>query len=351
MNTAWLHETDAAAPYFAVLDSVAKPTRAREVIVQKDVADLWNQHQALLGDTGRVLAGGCEQWTLNLTTNLPAFTSQLSHLDVPYFGWGPINEQRSLDDATCRLPGEPSCIPDGLLEHLDGIERDVDATASFENSALQFVARAFTRASHRARTAALRTVSRDRRGKPPQLVDALATERAWNLGLTLVDTQAWHTRHVTERYEAWLEANARDAIWPSNSLPFGLGLPFLALLGDVQCFENGDDGGVPIAFEQGLGVLRWDAMRAAGKDVADLDDAFALHFNGDHKPWDTSRCVDETEPRFAKYASLSPKLYEQHLDELARVNATKCSASRRLYGGSSLDGTDFATYAEAYLWA
>ena len=47
-------------------------------------------------------------------------------------------------------------------------------------------------------------------------------------------------RHL--RRTRGLEANARDEIWPSDSLAFGLGLPFLALRGSVECFEDtGDD--------------------------------------------------------------------------------------------------------------
>ena len=161
-------------------------------------------------------------------------------------------------------------------------------------------------------------------------------------------------RALTSKYEGWVDANAREQLWPSDSLAFGLGLPFLALRGEVQCFEDAPEGAREplVAFEQGLGVIRWDAMLAAGKRARDLDDAFALHFNGNGKPWDAERCGADLSPPdaiFVEYAKLSPRLFEEHLRSLVTWNATACA--RRLYGGASVDGTPFDTYAEAYLWA
>ena len=43
-------------------------------------------------------------------------------------------------------------------------------------------------------------------------------------------------------------------------------------------------------FEQGLGVAPWVHT---DRDTKTLDDAFALHWNGNRKPWDLDRCDEE----------------------------------------------------------
>ena len=96
-------------------------------------------------------------------------------------------------------------------------------------------------------------------------------------------------------------------------MAFGLGLPFLALRGEVECFE--DTGAV--SFEQGLGVAPWVHT---DRDTKTLDDAFALHWNGNRKPWDLDRCDEETRPYFLRYLARSPGLYGGHV----AVGATTC---------------------------
>ena len=126
--------------------------------------------------------------------------------------------------------------------------------------------------------------------------------RAWNFGLVVIDLDAWKQHKLTAKYQGWLEANYRREIWPSDSLAFGLGLPFLALRGEVECFEDDNE----VRFEQGLGVTPWVY---ADRDTKTLDDAFALHWNGNRKPWDMDRCDDATRPYFLRYLARSPGLY------------------------------------------
>jgi len=94
-------------------------------------------------------------------------------------------------------------------------------------------------------------------------------------------------------------------------------------------------------------------MRDAGKADADLDAAFALHFNGNGKPWDAERCLDlgelsPPEQRFTRYAELSPKLFGKHRLEMVKMGGKECG--RRLYGHTD-DLEDFEDYADAYVWA
>ena len=65
-------------------------------------------------------------------------------------------------------------------------------------------------------------------------------------------------------------------------------------------------------FEQGLGVAPWVHT---DRDTKTLDDAFALHWNGNRKPWDLDRCDEETRPYFLRYLARSPGLYGGHVAE------------------------------------
>ena len=137
---------------------------------------------------------------------------------------------------------------------------------------------------------------------------------------------------------------------------FGLGLPFLALRGEVECFE--DTGAV--SFEQGLGVAPWVHT---DRDTKTLDDAFALHWNGSRKPWDLDRCDEETRPYFLRYLARSPGLYGGHVAESHGDYYAKCApppprpshhrfladrarAPRRRRSRDSA----FASWDQAYAW-
>ena len=111
-------------------------------------------------------------------------------------------------------------------------------------------------------------------------------------------------------------------------------------------------------FEQGLGVAPWVHT---DRDTKTLDDAFALHWNGNRKPWDMDRCDDATRPYFLRYLARSPGLYGGHVAESGGDYWAQCAPpppryhgfrfQRKLYGVNSVEGTAWATYADAYLWA
>ena len=275
-----------------------------DVIVQRDVLGLTSSgvsSRVTGADHDKVIGAGCSHWVLSKDAKEMEYTTEASYLNVPYFGFGAITPRRSVEDAECVSSGQIHCIPPGLISHLGDLSYQIDSLTT-QNSRL---------------TQPLFD------GAHQSFAESLERSRAWNFGFVLVDLSAWTNFRVTDRYELWLEANARDQIWPSNSLAFGLGLPFLALRGFVQCFEHdyGEDakrsqeysiGGKygRLSFEQGLGIMPWSTMKGAGKRIADLDAAFALHFNGDKKPWDAMRCVgplnlSPTEQRFASYAEMS----------------------------------------------
>ena len=335
-----------------------------DVIVQSDLQFLWDdeQQQNAAASNQKPISASCTHWAINSTTQVPVLDSSLSYLEVPYFGFGAITSRRTLEEATCRRLGSTQCIPPGLFDHLSTVQDTIESQVGpASKEFLPF--RVWRSVTWAARRLLGRTVDASAGNF---FVAELKHERAWNFGFALVKTSAWAEQRLTDKYELWLEANAKDRIFPSDSLAFGLGLPYLALRGAVQCFEPTPGGEraprepeVPekstsrVRFEQGFGFISWDSMVAAGMSEDQLNSATALHFNGKGKPWDAERCTDRAslsapEARFALYASMSPELYAAHLEDPGV--ALDC-ATRRLYGKTPVDGTGFASYSDAYLWA
>ena len=278
-----------------------------DVIVRGDVATL-----AVAGDAA--MAAGCQSWYID-GDQLQSST-ELSYLEVPFFGFGTLGASRSPEDAACAGGGR-ECVPVvdgsplGFFAKLGRVEHLVDAVGAWS-----WPLRSAAALADRAAEAA----AGDARGAGAKFLESLGSSRAWNFGLVVVDVDAWHESALTAKYERWLEANARDEIWPSDSLAFGLGLPFLALRGSVEC--------------------------------SDLEAAFALHWNGNRKPWDPALCDNATRPTFLAALARSPELLAAHV----AGNGTFCEAAaleeeRRLYGQASVAGTRWSSYAEAYLWA
>ena len=274
-----------------------------DVIVRGDVATL-----AVAGDAA--MAAGCQSWYID-GDQLQSST-ELSYLEVPFFGFGTLGASRSPEDAACAEGGR-ECVPVvdgsplGFFAKLGRVEHLVDAVGTWS-----WPLRSAAALADRAAEAA----AGDARGAGAKFLESLGSSRAWNFGLVVVDVDAWHESALTAKYERWLEANARDEIWPSDSLAFGLGLPFLALRGSVECFEDTGD----VRFEQGLGIA---PLAASGRASSDLEAAFALHWNGNRKPWDPELCDNATRPTFLAALARSPELLAAHV----AGNGTFCEAA------------------------
>ena len=255
-----------------------------DVIVQGDITTLKPQQKAV--------AAGCQQWYVN--GDGFESSTELSYADVPYFGYGVLSEERG--DPTCAHEHATECVPGDARQWFAEVARTDEAVAR--------------RASWPRLLRRLAALKDDAFAASPDEGDAFVEElrnaRAWNFGLVVIDLDTWKQHKLTAKYTGWLEANYRREFWPSDSLAFGLGLPFLALRGEVECFE--DTGAV--RFEQGLGVAPWVHT---DRDTKTLDDAFALHWNGNRKPWDLDRCDDATRPYFLRYLARSPGIYGSHL--------------------------------------
>jgi len=303
-----------------------------DVIVQGDVTTLTTRNKAV--------AAGCQQWYVGHEGEFQSSTA-LTYADVPYFGFGVLSGQ---DDPGCSHEGATECVPGDARDWFAEVARTDQAVAR--------------RASWPRFLRRLAAIKDDAFAASPDdgdaFVDELYNTRAWNFGLVVIDLDTWKQRKLTAKYQGWLEANYQRQFWPSDSLAFGLGLPFLALRGEVECFEDDDS----VRFEQGLGVAPWVYT---DRDTKTLDDAFALHWNGNRKPWDMDRCDDATRPYFLRYLARSPGLYGGHVAESGGDYWAACAPpppryhgfrfQRKLYGVNSVAGTAWATYADAYMWA
>ena len=309
-----------------------------DVIVQGDVTTLKTRH--------KTVAAGCQQWYVG--GDGYESSTELTYADVPYFGFGVLSAR-----------GDPSCLQEGATECVPGDARQWFAEVARTDQA---VARRAAWPRFLRRLAAIRDdalfAAEPSLDAGDAFVEELYNTRAWNFGLVVIDINSWKRHKLTAKYTSWLEANYRHKFWPSDSLAFGLGLPFLALRGEVECFEDDDD----VRFEQGLGVTPWVY---ADRDTKTLDDAFALHWNGNRKPWDLDRCDNETRPYFLRYLARSPGLYGGHVAESNGDYYAACAPlphahgfdafgfrhARKLYGTNSVAGSQWATYADAYTWA
>ena len=245
-----------------------------DTIVQGDIADL---HGFDLG--GKAIGAGCLNWVWNSCERMESSLS-LTYADVPYFGVGTLTG-RSVADATCGAAGETECVPEGFFESLSRASREL--------------------------------------GGGGDVASAFRTSRAWNFGLNKFDLAAWRRRGLTEKYVGWMAANAREGWFPETSLGYGLGVAFLAWAGDVACVDDA----LPIS--HGLGFVPYDdfavdlAKRGDRPDpAAALARAYAVHWNGDRKPWDPDRSIRGYEAAYHAHAA----------PEIAR----RFEGSRRLAG-------------------
>lgn len=243
-----------------------------DVVLRGDIAKLWNYPQT------KAISAGCLNWIWNGCGRMEA-SLNYSYVDVPYFGFGSMTGARTyVDNVTCQSPDEHECAPPGFFGSL--------AEASLN--------------------------IRQRGDRPILTVDTLRSKRAWNFGLNKFNLTAWRQANLTEVYFQWIDANARYGWFPTSSLAYGLGIPFLALADDMVCID--DD--LPIL--HGLGFVEADdLMRSA--EVADrgIDTYYALHWNGDRKPWLWESAIDEYADYYLQHAPSIKDTYQHKREQLA----------------------------------
>jgi hypothetical protein len=104
--------------------------------------------------------------------------------------------------------------------------------------------------------------------------------RAFNMGFSLIDTGAWKSAKVTEKFEEWVKVSFEQLLFPPDTLGFGLGLGYFALADAVECYDDKITHLVGLAFvnDESLAAEGWTAKTM-------LEKSAALHYNGANKPW------------------------------------------------------------------
>ena len=107
--------------------------------------------------------------------------------------------------------------------------------------------------------------------------------QAFNMGLNVIDTKVWTSLGLTARFEKLVELNFAHRLFPSNTLAFGLVLGYFAIGDSFECYDS------KISHVVGLAFIPQEQLDAAGYTNEKLEeDFFALHYNGETKPWELS---------------------------------------------------------------
>ncbi|KAJ8600110.1 hypothetical protein CTAYLR_003470 [Chrysophaeum taylorii] len=254
-----------------------------DVVVQGDVARLWEY------PLDKSLTAGCLNWIWNSRCGRMESSTNMSYVQVPYFGFGalPKGGGGSTLDLECTSDDQKECAPPGFFASL------AERSAAIHGTTLT--------------------------------VDALRTKRAWNFGLNKFNMTAWRATNVTERYLEWIEANGELGWFQPTSLGYGLGIPFLTLADDVVCTDD-PAAGMPVL--HGLGFVEPDDLEVANVPLDSIETYYALHWNGDRKPYSEIDAI----PEYANYF-------------LAHAADIKNATSRRRPPGTSVVG-NFVVWTE-----
>ena len=77
-------------------------------------------------------------------------------------------------------------------------------------------------------------------------------QTAWNFGFCLFHSDNWKELELTSKYEHSMKENYRLHEVPETSLVFGLGIPFLAFAGAVDCWDEDI-----MKVRDGFGFIDW----------------------------------------------------------------------------------------------
>ena len=114
----------------------------------------------------------------------------------------------------------------------------------------------------------------------------------WNFGFNLMSLNASRQSNMSALYERLAgQALARRYV-KGSSLLFGLGMPFLAYSGRIECYPPPSRGGWYVL--DGLGYVPPAEMEASGVSAQTIADASVLHFNGGRKPWQSNTFAEYT---------------------------------------------------------
>lgn len=115
----------------------------------------------------------------------------------------------------------------------------------------------------------------------------LEAQLDWNFGVAMIPLVNWREAKMTQLFERWMKANYYLHLVPENSLMFGLGIPQIVFMKHHQCWME------DVYVVEALGTLTPHNHRANGFGVEYLENANALHWAGDNKPWVEGNKLDE----------------------------------------------------------
>ena len=102
---------------------------------------------------------------------------------------------------------------------------------------------------------------------------------AWNFGFSLFALKNWRDLQLTAKYEAVMKESYRLHVFPETSLTFGLGVPYIAFAGAVECWNEEQ-----LRVRDGFGFIEWDRFSSTfGPNFFDSVDV--VHYTGPDKPW------------------------------------------------------------------
>jgi lipopolysaccharide biosynthesis glycosyltransferase len=112
------------------------------------------------------------------------------------------------------------------------------------------------------------------------------SQKGWNFGFSLFALDNWKRLQLTQSYESVMKANYQTHVFPETTLTFGLGIPYLAFAGAVECWNDQQ-----VKVRDGFGFVEWDRYeKEFGKDFMNTIDV--VHYTGPHKPWDHNTPID-----------------------------------------------------------
>lgn len=207
-----------------------------DVIVQQDLSVLATQTlETLSRDKGLVTP--CSMWTWNdecQTFGFAVAQATMEH-STPIYG----------DRKRCETDAEINCVP--ALYHEEFVSQFLPPNGTLVQSQL-----------------------------------------AWNFGFSLFALRHWRELQLTRKYEEVMRESYRLHVYPETSLAFGLGVPFIALAGAVECWDD-----AKASVRDGFGFMDNSRLEETfgGKDY--MKEIGVIHYTGTAKPWEPYSLIGE----------------------------------------------------------
>ena len=113
-------------------------------------------------------------------------------------------------------------------------------------------------------------------------------QKAWNFGFSLFALDNWRRMDLTSRYETVMKESYRLHVFPETSLTFGLGVPYIAFAGAVECWNDNI-----MKVRDGFGYVEYNRFaQTFGGDNFLNTQVDVIHYTGPTKPWIGNTTID-----------------------------------------------------------